>query len=364
MTDYGVTDAGFVKKTYDDILDDECSQAKTYFGPTVNLSETSPLYQFICSEAAEKATLWDLAEQVYYAGFVPTATGANLDACVALLGLARKPATQATGSVIFSRSTTATYDITIPAGTIVQTATGIQFETTAAVTLAAGQTSVSAAIEAVDPGASGNAAAYKITSIPTTISGIESVSNPSAAVDGSDTETDTALRLRALNYSPGAKATLAAIQTAIKALAGVTACLVTEDTTAHTILATVLGGTDAAVNAVIEDTRPAGIACTLKRPDSMTVVVTAAVVMTSGSVAATVQANILAALTKYFGTLTISSDVPYSSVVSAILGSDGVASLTSLSIVCGTTTLSAFGQTLAISDTEVAVEGSHAITVS
>jgi len=361
---YGITTAGFVKKTYDDILEDECTQAKLFFGPTIDLSATSPLYQFVCTVAAEKATLWDLAEQVYYAGFVNTATGTNLDACVALLGIARLEASPATGAVLFSRSAAATYDISIPAGSLVQTATGVQFATTAAVILAAGQTSVTASIEAVDPGASGNVAAYAISRIPVTLSGIESVNNIAATVNGSDIETDTALRLRALNYSPGAKATLAAIQTAILAVTGVTACLVTEDTAAHTITATTLGGTDTAVIAVIEATRPAGIACTLVRPTAESVVVTATVAKASDAVAAAMQANILTALTTYFATLTIDSDVPYSAIAASIISAAGVASLTSLSVACGSTTLSAFGQTLTITNTQVATQGTHVITVS
>jgi uncharacterized phage protein gp47/JayE len=361
---FGVTDEGFALKDFTSIVESTENEIKKNLGENIDLSDYSVIEQILKSFAYELAKLWQVQESVYYAGYPSTATGANLDAVVALLGITRLPATAATGSAIFSRSTAATYDITIPAGTIVMTAKSIQFATTAAVTLTAGQTSVSAAIEAVTPGASGNVAAYAITTIQSTISGIESVSNPSITLDGSDTETDTALRLRALNYSPGAKATLAAIQTALSAVTGVIACLVTEDTTAHTITATVLGGTDLALNAAIAASRPAGIACTLTRPASEIVVVTASVVMAAGGVEATVQANVLGALTAYFRTLTISSDVPYSSIVNAILGADGVASLASLSVVCGSTTLSAFGQTLTISPTQVAVEGTHVITVS
>jgi len=361
---YGVTETGFTLKDFSSIVESTESEIKKNLGENIDLSDYAVLDQILKSFAYELAKLWQAQESIYYAGFPSTATGASLDAVVSLLGITRLPATAATGSVIFSRSTAASYDITIPAGTVVMTAKSIRFETTGAVTLVAGQTTVSAAIEAVVTGASGNVAAYAIATIQSTISGIETVSNPSATVEGSDTETDTALRLRALNYAPGAKGTLAAIQSAITAVAGVTACLVTEDTGAHTITAMVLGGTDGALNAAIEATRPAGIACTLGRPASKTVVVTATVAMVSGGVSATVHANILAALSTYFGTLTISTDVPYSAIANVVLQAAGVASITSLSVTCGSTTLSAFGQTLTISDGEVAVQGTHAITVS
>lgn len=361
---YGVTEDGFQIKDFSAIVDNTEDEIKKNLGADIDLSDYSALNQILKSFAYELARLWQVTESIHYAGFVNTAAGADLDACVALLGISRLEATAATGAVIFSRAAAATYDITIPAGTVVQTSTGVQYATIAAVTLVAGQTSVSAAIEAVDPGAAGNVAAYAISRIPVTVSGIESVSNVGETVQGSDAETDTALRLRARNYSPGAKATLAAIRSAIMAVTGVTACLITENTTAHTIAATVLGGTDNAVIAAIEASRPAGISCTMGRPTPETVVVTAAIAKAADATAAAVQANVLAALTAYFGGLAIGADVPYSAVASAIMAADGVASLSSLSVACGSTTLSSFGQTLAITDAQIAAQGSHAITVS
>jgi len=361
---FGVTDTGFAVKDFSSIVKSAESEIRKNLGANIDLSDYSIVKQILNSYAYSLAELWQVTESVHYAGFVSTATGSNLDACVALLGIARLEATQATGPVIFSRSSAASYDITIPAGTVVATTTGVEFATTAAVTLAAGQTSISAVIQAVDTGADGNVDTYKITVIPVTISGIETVTNTVATTGGSDAETDTALRTRALQYSPGAKATLAAIQSAIAAVTGVTAALVTEDTEAHTITATVRGGTDLLVNAAITATRPAGIACTLVRPTAESVVVTATVAKASSADSAAVLSNVQAAITAYFGGLTIGDDVLYSTVAAAIIGADGVASLNSLSITCDSTTISAFGSSIAISGSQIAVEGTPVITVS
>ena len=106
--------------------------------------------------------LWLMAEDIYYSGFIQFATGESLDKAVALLGIRRKPATRATGIVTFRRSTPATSDIIIPAGTRVATADeSIVFRTTQAVTLTAGSTSVDAPIEAVEPGSAGKCKSHE-----------------------------------------------------------------------------------------------------------------------------------------------------------------------------------------------------------
>jgi len=108
MTDYGVTANGFL--------------AKQEFGEDIDLSENSRLLRFLEIVAKREDELWQMAENAYYAGFIDFATGQNLDRLVAILGIRRKQAVKATGTVTFSRSTLATSDIVIPAGTRVATA--------------------------------------------------------------------------------------------------------------------------------------------------------------------------------------------------------------------------------------------------
>jgi Uncharacterized homolog of phage Mu protein gp47 len=65
------------------------------------------------SVAYESALIWDLLEDLYYSGYVDFATGDSLDHLVALLGIRRKAATRAEGTVLFSRSAAGSI-VTIP----------------------------------------------------------------------------------------------------------------------------------------------------------------------------------------------------------------------------------------------------------
>ena len=74
------------------------------------------------SFAREYAVMSLQLEAVYRAGFLDTATGRDLDQLVALVGISRRSATFAEGSVTFSRSSAAPADVSIPAGTRLSTA--------------------------------------------------------------------------------------------------------------------------------------------------------------------------------------------------------------------------------------------------
>ncbi len=99
----------------------------------------------------------------------------------------------ANGSVTFSTGTgssppPAPYNITIPQGTIVQTNSGTQYQTTSTVILLAGQTSISATVTAINPGVTGNTGANTITNIPSSLPYFLFVTNPSALTNGENAE--------------------------------------------------------------------------------------------------------------------------------------------------------------------------------
>jgi len=71
----------------------------------------------------------------YEGGFLDAADGDTLERVVAILGLERKAAVGATGIQTFSRDEPAEQTYTIPAGTTVQTASGLNFDTLAEVTI-------------------------------------------------------------------------------------------------------------------------------------------------------------------------------------------------------------------------------------
>ncbi|WP_290597029.1 MULTISPECIES: baseplate J/gp47 family protein [unclassified Archaeoglobus] len=361
---YGVTDYGFVVKPFNAILDGLKQRAKLYLGE-IDLSEDSEFLAFLKTIAYDIDMLWQLLEDAYYAGYIEFATGQNLDRLVAILGIRRKQATKATGIVTFSRSTPATSNIVIPIGTKVATADGsVIFQTIEEVILQQGQTSVDAAIEAVEPGSHGNVAENTITKLLDPISGIESVNNASPTSGGSDAESDEELRYRAITYAPSAKATVYSIKAALLQVEGVTDVNVEEDFAECKVTVTIAGGNDADITNTIEDVRPAGIQVIWQRPSIKTITVTVSVTKIASYDAATVQANVQAAIDNYINSLPIGEDVVYSDLAKAILAAEGVDDINSLEATDGVTTINAFGQALTIEANEKAQAGAHEITVT
>jgi len=175
------------------------------------------------SFAREYAVLSKQLEAVYQSAFLDTATGRDLDQLVALVGLVRRTASFATGVVVFSRSSPAGGDITIPAGVRLSTAQppSAVFETVEEQTLRRGNFSVDAAVQALDTGSAGIVPANAITVIHQPILGIESVSNPQPTRFIGETESDEALRARARRALEAAgRATPGAIIGALTGLAG------------------------------------------------------------------------------------------------------------------------------------------------
>jgi len=176
------------------------------------------------SVGREYAVLSRQLEAVYRAGFLDTAGGRDLEQLVALLGLSRRGRANATGTVVFARSTPATADVFIPAGTRLSTAEppAVAFETTEDCTLHRGSLSVEVAIQATVAGADGVVPARAVTVIHRPIFGVETAENPEpTALAGAD-ETDAELRQRARRaLEGGGKATVGALLAALTTLPGV-----------------------------------------------------------------------------------------------------------------------------------------------
>lgn len=131
---YGVTSAGFVKKTYEVIKEEFLDGVEAGIGTLARQAFAS------ARAAANKllviqermADLWDLAEAVYNSRDPDTATGASLDVAVALTGHKRKTETKSTTTNV-QKGTVGT---TIAAGKQVQTTTVSDiFEAVASLTL-------------------------------------------------------------------------------------------------------------------------------------------------------------------------------------------------------------------------------------
>jgi uncharacterized phage protein gp47/JayE len=274
MSEYGVNQKGFNKKTREEISKDMEILAKNLFGDEINLADNSPLGKFIKLNAFEMNRLWDLAEGIYNATFLNTATGQALDNIANYLGIKRKEATAARGKVIFSGE----------AGTLIKPDTlletdeenPVQFKTinqedvvlinsTSSPNL--GEAEVP--IRAITKGANTNVDAHTITQITNPLPGIDSVTNPKATAGGQEEETDFELRERykASVAAPGGS-TIAAIKSNVLKVDGVRACLVEENDTfdfdkygrpPKSFETIVLDGVDEDIAQAIFERKPAGI---------------------------------------------------------------------------------------------------------
>lgn len=136
--------------------------------------------------------------------FPQTAIGDQLDLHAQQRGLARKSASKSKGTLKFSRPSTITYDINIPAGTICSTdgVDGIRVATTQEAVLKAGELSVSVEAESELGGSDKNIAINTVCVMVTPPAGMGSVTNTTAFTGGNDKEPDDELRKRLLvSYS-------------------------------------------------------------------------------------------------------------------------------------------------------------------
>ena len=93
---FGITDAGFVRKTLPEIKASLEAAFIEKFGAGTNVSANSINGKVIGIIANELAEVWELAEDDYNAISPDTASGVSLDNSVALTAIARKQATYST----------------------------------------------------------------------------------------------------------------------------------------------------------------------------------------------------------------------------------------------------------------------------
>lgn len=91
MSEYGITDKGFVIKRLDSILEEVHSDLTDGFGFDTRVGSTSYLNVLVTTFAGQIADLWETAQDSYYSKYPATATGLNLDNAVQYGGIRRKP---------------------------------------------------------------------------------------------------------------------------------------------------------------------------------------------------------------------------------------------------------------------------------
>ena len=242
-------------------------------GPEPLLNDRNPgsvLRTLAEAFAREFAVLSEQLDLVHDGGFLDTAQGRDLDQVAALVGLERRGATHAVGEVVFRRSTPATAEITIPAGTVVSTAEAptVSVETTEAVSLRRGTLSAAAPVRALRPGPEGVAAQRRLTVVRRPIFGVEEALNPEPLSFGGGSEPDDTLRARARRaLDVGGRSTVGAIRGALAGLEGIREqdVLVQEDHLTSpglvnvTVAADLPETTAILASRLLEEYRPAGV---------------------------------------------------------------------------------------------------------
>jgi len=260
----GITVNGFEKKRTDEIKDELDAAVKAVYGPNIDLSVETPDGQFNQSLAESYGNLWDIQEASYFAFVLAAATGVVLDNLVALANIFRLEASPSLVTIrCFGTDTTV-----IPAGSIVESTSGNQFQTLASGTIG----SITTGEVDIDAEAliTGNilASTGTITIIITPVTNWTSVTNPADAVPGRDEETDGELRIRyAESTSISSQAQIEAIRAAVQQVDGVSSASVTENASsvpvggipAHAFETVVLGGADADIAQVLFEKKPIGI---------------------------------------------------------------------------------------------------------
>lgn len=92
MSEYGVTDKGFIRKRYDTIYAEMQMDIKDGTGVDVSINPQSALNVIIASVADKCAVLWEMLEKVYYSHYPSTAEGVNLDFACQFGGITREEA--------------------------------------------------------------------------------------------------------------------------------------------------------------------------------------------------------------------------------------------------------------------------------
>lgn len=308
------------------------------------------------------------AERQLNRAMIDGATGDDLDTLLTGFGHTRQEAVQAATTLRFSTNDPATYDMTIPAGTVVSTegAGGeepVEFATDEEAVLVGDSTSVDAAATAVLGGSAGNVTSGTLVEIVSDLPGTAlMVTNPTDAVEGRDAWTDQEYRdnFRAWLATLG-RATPAAVAGRALQVPGVAGVHLAENDPSrgyNTLY--VSNGTETAASAALleavalaigDEYRGVGTSLAVEAAGPVTINVELELTVRSGYSAAIVRAGVTAAIARYLAALPPAQIVRLSRVVQYAMTVAGVQDLTISDIGGGG------AANYAVADDEVAAPG-------
>nr|WP_315020942.1 baseplate J/gp47 family protein [uncultured Aminipila sp.] len=319
-------------------------------------SEGSFFFDAISPVAIELEKSYTGQESILSNAFVATASGSYLDSKCAELGVVRKLATKATGTVKISGAKGAV----MTKGSLVATEL-VTFQTKESVTIGEGGSAL-VGVECTASGTVGNVASNAIKYFPITIEGILSVMNSEPFTSGYDTETDESLRQRYYDKinTPATSGNAAHYEQWAKAVTGVGSGKVFPTWNGPgTVKVVICNRNKRAADAkLIKDTaeyietqRPIGATVTVESVQEKAIDVTATVVLANGVILEQVKNDFVNVLKEYFKEIALVDQyVSYAKVGSLLYSIYGVADYSNLQLNKGIANI-------ALSEVEVPVVG-------
>ncbi|SKA99313.1 Uncharacterized phage protein gp47/JayE [Caloramator quimbayensis] len=340
---------------YEDMTDDVLKERMLEQTSTYN-DEGGFIYDAIAPVATELANMYAELDNVLKNVFAQTSSGEWLEKRAAEFGIYRKTGTKATGQVKFVGNN----GTIIPAGALVQTESGLQFQTKAEVTISNEQAIVD--IEAIDVGSQYNVPANTITELPVQIVGVISVINEQATASGTNEEDDASLlnRLLIKVQTPATSGNANHYKLWALEVAGVgdvkvfplwngagTVKVVIIDSNKQPASQDIVDN----VVAHIEENRPIGATVTVASAQALNIDISATIVRDTNYTLEQVIANVSSKITNHLKSIVFKqSYASYAQIGSLILDSEGVLDYSNLTVNGGTSNIT-------IGDEQVAVLG-------
>ena len=255
---------GFLRPTYDEILEDMALKTKELFGNDINTEETSMIGKMLRVNAKKISDLWEDVEGSYFTAFIDTCKGLALDRIVVQLGLERGKVEPSTGKI----KITGTAGYTVPLGFTIATEDDVQYITVEDCVLDENGTG-EAEITCIESGVKGNCVKGDITVIVNPDENVTSVTNETALTNGVEEESDYQLRERARNsIGSRASSTINSIKGGLLSINGVIAVAIYENNTdttdtmgipSHGFKTYVYGGDNQEIGDMLFSKKPVGI---------------------------------------------------------------------------------------------------------
>jgi uncharacterized phage protein gp47/JayE len=224
-----LTEKGFQRMTYDEILNLQIDRAKLLFGEDIDTSDQSvfgKILRLYCLDAAENQ---ELAEGVYLSAYPNTASGVNLDRLLPFAGITRNPATYAQHTIEVS----GTIGTAIEMGFLVS-AGDIVFHSVDSYAIGTDGKAV-VTVECNESGVIGNVNIGSINAIVNPAAGIDSITHTAQTVVATDAESDYSVRLRfSQAFANSGSSTTDSLRGAILRVENVDSVLIEENATSTT----------------------------------------------------------------------------------------------------------------------------------